>query len=252
MPLPQSGSPKVQALACEVRTRMRTSPLPRTVRSETQGSGSATPGSPTHAATGTPFRNTWMVVWFSPARITDGSSRNSRRSGAAAEAAGAVMFTCWPKRPKPAGGVAVGVVSTMVIVPPLGEVTAVSIGSVGVAPSASESVEPVPPGDTGTETASSTQPAGGALFRLSCDESFCSSWPPNRAQYRFEAVPIVSVTAASPAKGRLERKPTSAPLQTAFTFVAFTRTDTHGSPADWEPLYLNPFDPAGFPNPFQP
>ena len=112
------SSPKLQVLACEVRT-VTSRPLAVADRPATQGSGVAlVPAS--QSATSAPFRKTSTLVSSAAGGSSESSRRNCSTRGSAALASGALIWTSWPNRAKPLGSEVVVAPSAMVTVPATG------------------------------------------------------------------------------------------------------------------------------------
>jgi hypothetical protein len=95
-----------------------------------------------------------------------------------------VIVTCWPKSWKPSAGGSTTATSSIRSVPATGELTLVSTGSDGVAPSFSVSVVNVEPGETKVFTVSSSPskkaPATAALLAPPADTSVTPRRPVTR------------------------------------------------------------------------
>src|SRR5262249_25921546 len=104
-------------------------------------------------------------------------------------------------------------------------------------PSEGEGYSPRPPRGSRDVGAFLTDHAdgAGAFFRFVAVASFCTSWPPNRAQWR-PAVLRSSTRPTSPANGGWSVM--AGPLQVALMPFCVTTTAVHGSSTSPVPLYL--------------
>ena len=147
VPLPEEGTVKFQALACEVSTVMLRSPVAVTSRCDSHGSGFATPVLLAQTPTVVPFRAMCTSLGLCPGCKREPSSLNVSSMGAAVVAAGALISICWVRKVKPGGGTRLIGPSVMDTSPAVGETTVVVTGSLGVGP-VPGSVVTVPPAET--------------------------------------------------------------------------------------------------------